>query len=90
MDNVVAPPGENWPQGFYKRHPEPKARRAKAIASRRCDKKYAREGLRVVYVDKERARRSRYSTVEHVHLVETGGLISFQGSLKVLVGCEEL
>jgi len=30
-DDEVRPPGKNWPQGFYKRHPELKARRVKAL-----------------------------------------------------------
>jgi hypothetical protein len=30
-DPEARPPGKNWPQGFYKRHPELKSRRLKAI-----------------------------------------------------------
>jgi hypothetical protein len=30
-DDAVKPPGKNWPQGFYKRHPELKSRRVKAL-----------------------------------------------------------
>jgi len=30
-DDGVRPPGKNWPQGFYKRHPELKARRVKPL-----------------------------------------------------------
>jgi hypothetical protein len=31
VDDDVRPPGKNWPQGFYKRHPELKIRRVKAL-----------------------------------------------------------
>jgi hypothetical protein len=30
-DDTVKPPGKNWPQNFYKRHPELKSRRVKAL-----------------------------------------------------------
>jgi hypothetical protein len=33
----VRPPGKNWPQGFYARHPEPKARRVRALDWARHD-----------------------------------------------------
>jgi len=30
-DETIKPPGKNWPQAFYKRHPELKAKRVKAL-----------------------------------------------------------
>jgi hypothetical protein len=30
-DDGIRPPGKNWPQGFYKRHPELKARRVRPL-----------------------------------------------------------
>lgn len=36
--NEVPLPRKDWPQGFYKRHPELRARRSKAIDSHRHDR----------------------------------------------------
>ena len=36
-DDTVRPPGKNWPQAFYGRHPELKARRVKALDWARSD-----------------------------------------------------
>jgi hypothetical protein len=36
-DDAVKPPGKNWPQGFYRRHPELKSRRVKALDWSRHD-----------------------------------------------------
>ncbi|KAJ5963054.1 hypothetical protein N7481_013359 [Penicillium waksmanii] len=33
----VRPPGKNWPQGFYRRHPQLRARRLRAIDWKRDD-----------------------------------------------------
>jgi hypothetical protein len=33
-------PGKNWPQAFYKRHPELTSRRLKAIGWKRHEQKY--------------------------------------------------
>jgi hypothetical protein len=30
-DETIKPPGKNWPQAFYKRHPELNSRRVKAL-----------------------------------------------------------
>jgi Tc5 transposase DNA-binding domain len=40
INDGVRPPGKNWPQDFYKRHPELKARRVKALDWARHDHKY--------------------------------------------------
>ncbi len=37
-DIGIRPPGKNWPQGFYKRHFELKARRVKALDWARHDR----------------------------------------------------
>ena len=37
IDNSIRPPGKNWPQDFYKRHPELTARKIKALNWARHD-----------------------------------------------------
>lgn len=37
-DDDVKPPGKNWPQGFYKRHPGLRAKRVKALDWDRHDR----------------------------------------------------
>lgn len=89
-NDIVAPPGKNWPQGFYNRHPELKARRTKAIDSSRYDDSiYEKVAEWFTLIQKE----LEDTTIlpENVYnMDETGVLISFQGSLKVLVGRDEL
>ncbi len=36
-DDGIRPPGKNWPQGFYKRHPELKARKVRPLDRVRHD-----------------------------------------------------
>ncbi|KAF2183301.1 hypothetical protein K469DRAFT_583172, partial [Zopfia rhizophila CBS 207.26] len=36
-NETIRPPGKNWPQTFYKRHPEVKAKRVKALDWNRHD-----------------------------------------------------
>jgi hypothetical protein len=37
-DERIRPHGKNWPQGFYKRHPDINSRRVKALDWNRHDK----------------------------------------------------
>jgi hypothetical protein len=88
--NDVHPPGKNWPQAFYKRHPELKAMRMKAIDWDRHDH-YIHEKVVEWFsvIGKELA--SPVILPENTwNMDETGVLLSILNSLKVLVGRHEL
>ena len=87
-DDDIKPPGKNWPQDFYKRHSELKARTVRPLD-------WARHDIYEKVVGWfELARRELSAPVvvpENVYnMDETGVLLSVMGSLKVLVGSKEL
>ena len=89
-DNPIKPPGKNWPQAFEKRHPELKARRVKAMDWKRhgghiYDK--VTEWFEVIgKVLQDPAIRP-----ENVYnMDETGVLLSMLGSVKVLIGKDDI
>jgi hypothetical protein len=88
--NDVHPPGKNWPQAFYKRHPELKAIRMKAIDWDRHDLHiYNKVADWFAVIEKELA--SPVVLPENTYnMDETGVLLSILNSLKVLVGRHEL
>ncbi|KAJ6016395.1 hypothetical protein N7540_010986 [Penicillium herquei] len=66
----VRPPGKNWPQGFYRRHPQLKARRLRAIDWKR-DGRHIEDKVRhcvlnslKVLVSKDDLRKHRGTTVK--------------------------
>jgi hypothetical protein len=84
------PPGKNWPRAFQKRHPELKSRRVKAIDWQRHEKNtYAKithwfEVIGEVLQDP-------VIRAENVYNIdETGVMLSMLGSVKVLVGKDDL
>ena len=83
-------PGKNWPQGFYKRHPELKAKKLKAIDSNRDDRQLEekiRDWFRVIGKELD----NPAIMPENVYnMDETGVLLSVLNSLKVLVGSHNL
>jgi hypothetical protein len=88
-DEVIKSPGKNWPQAFYKRHPELKSKRVKALDWNRHDNN--------IY-DKithwfEVIGRELHDPVilqENVYnMDETGVMLSMLKSLKVLVGKDD-
>ncbi|KAJ5904761.1 uncharacterized protein N7473_001677 [Penicillium subrubescens] len=86
----IRPPGKNWPQGFYLRHPQLKARRLRAIDWKRDDRQieekvqhwFAVIGCELA--DPAILRENVYN------MDETGVLLSVLNSLKVLVGKDDL
>jgi hypothetical protein len=88
VDDGIRPPGKNWPQGFYKRHPELKARKVRPLD-------WARHDIRDKVVEwftiigKELSNPAIIT--ENVYNIdETGVLLSVLGSLKVLVSKQGL
>lgn len=86
----VRPPGKNWPQGFYKRNSELKPRRVKAMDWKRHDHNiYGKMTNWFNMIGPELA--DPAILPENVYnMDETGILLSVLGSLKVLVGRDDL
>ena len=89
-DSAIQPPGKNWPQGFYKRHPELQARRLKALDWTRHEHNiYDKVTDWFTIIGKELSEPA--ISQENVYSTdETGVLLGRLGSLKVLVGRDEL
>jgi len=89
-DEAIRPPGKNWPQGFYKRHPELKAKRVKALDwNRHDDNIYDKIILWFEIIEKEL--HDQVILPENVQSMdETGVMLSMLSSLKVLVGKDDL
>jgi hypothetical protein len=89
-DHGVKPPGKNWPQGFYKRHPDLKARRVKALDWSRYDHSiYGKVAQWFTVIGKEL--NDPAILQENVYnMDETGVLLSVLSSLKVLIGKDDL
>ena len=83
-------PGKNWPQAFYKRHPEVKSKTLKAIDWKRHDHNIydkVQEWFRIIKPELDLAE----VLAENVYnMDETGVLLSVLGSIKVLVGRGDL
>ena len=83
-------PGKNWPQGFYKRHPELRARRRKPIAWSRHDiniRAKVEEWFTLIGRELDQSMilpKNVYNTDE------TGVMLNDPKSLKVLVGTDDL
>ncbi|KAJ5674366.1 uncharacterized protein N7477_004300 [Penicillium maclennaniae] len=86
----MRPPGKNWPQGFYLRHPQLKARRLRAIDRKRDDRQIE-EKVRFWFAVIGRELADSAILPENVYnMDETGVLLSVLNSLKVLVGKDDL
>jgi hypothetical protein len=89
-DDDIRPPGKNWPQAFYKRHPELKAMRIKALDWDRHDHHiYEKVVEWFAVIGKELA--NPLILAENIYNMDkTGVLLSVLNSLKVLVSKNEL
>lgn len=89
-DLDVRPPGKNWPQGFYRRHPQLKARRLRAIDWKR-DGSQIEDKVRHWFAIIGRELADPAVRPENVYnMDETGILLSVLNSLKVLVSKDDL
>ena len=88
-NETIRPPGKNWPQAFYKRHPELKAKRVKALDWNRHDKNIHGKIQHFDIVGKELSRTD--ILLENMYnMDEIGVMLSMLSSLKVLVGKDDL
>ncbi|KAJ5379594.1 hypothetical protein N7509_012713 [Penicillium cosmopolitanum] len=86
----VRPPGKNWPQGFYRRHPQLKARRLRAIDWKRDDQQIE-DKIQHWFAIIGRELADPTILPENVYnMDETGVLLSVLNSLKVLVSKDDL
>ncbi|KAF2652558.1 DDE-domain-containing protein [Lophiostoma macrostomum CBS 122681] len=89
-DRPLKPPGKNWTRGFEKRHPETQARRVKAMDWNRHEKNtYPKmthwfEVIGRVLQDPAVLKENVYN------MDETGVMLSMLGSVKVLVGKDDM
>ncbi|KAJ6016491.1 hypothetical protein N7540_011082 [Penicillium herquei] len=83
-------PGKNWPQGFYRRHPQLKARRLRVIDWKRDDRQIE-DKVRHWFAIIGRELADPAILPENVYnMDETGVLLSVLNSLKVLVSKDNL
>jgi hypothetical protein len=90
LGDEVPPPGKNWPQGFYKRHPELRARRTKAIDRQRHDDNIYDKVVEWFSVIQPQLEHTAVLQENVYNMDETGVMLSVLGSLKVLVDRDEL
>ncbi|KAI1525550.1 DDE-1 multi-domain protein [Pyrenophora tritici-repentis] len=89
-DRPLKPPGKNWTQGFEKRHPETQARRVKALDWSRHEKNtywkitHWFETIGRVLKDPAIFKENVYN------MDETGVMLSMLGTVKVLVGKDDM
>jgi hypothetical protein len=89
-DPKLRPPGKNWPQAFYKRHPELRSRRLKPIDWKRDDR-HIGEKIHQWFAVIGRELADSAILLENVYnMDETGVLLSVLNSLKVLVSKHDL
>jgi hypothetical protein len=86
----IQPPGKNWPQNFYLRHPQLKARRLRAIDWKR-DNRQIEDKVRHWFAIIGRELADPAILPENVYNIdETGVLLSVLKSLKVLIHRDDL
>ena len=90
IDCDVRPPGKNWPLGFYKRHPELKSKRMRALDLRRHDHHiYDKIVHWFTVVSRELSGPAIHA--ENVYnMDETSVLLSVLNSMKMLVSRDDL
>lgn len=88
-DEAIHPPGKNWPQAFYRRHPELKPRKVKALDWDRHDENiYDNITYWFAIIGKEL--HDPVIQLENVYnMDETGVILNIINSLKVLVGKDD-
>jgi DDE superfamily endonuclease len=88
-DEAIKPPGKNWPQAFYKRHPELSPKRVKALDWNRHDNNiYDKITHWFEVIGKEL--HDPIIVPENIYnMDETGVMLCMLGSMKVLVGKDD-
>lgn len=83
-------PGKNWPQAFYKRHPELTSRRLKAIDWKRHEHNIYHKIVEWFTIIGPQLQAPTVLKENVYNMDETGIMLSALGSLKVLVGRDDL
>ena len=89
-DVPIKPPGKNWPRAFEKRHPELKARRVKAIDWKRHDSHIYNKVTGCFKVVGKVLQELAILPENCYNMDETGVLLSMLGSVKVLIGKDDI
>jgi DDE superfamily endonuclease len=88
-DEVINPPGKNWPQAFHKRHPELRLKKVKAID---WDHHHRNIYDKITHWFEAIGKELQDPVImpENVYnMDETGGMLSMPSSIKVLVGKDD-
>jgi hypothetical protein len=89
-DRLLKPPGQNWTRGFEKRHPETQARRFKAMDWNRHEKNTYPKMAHWFEVIERVLRDPAISKDNVYNMDEIGVMLSMFGSVKVLVGKDDM
>jgi hypothetical protein len=89
-DREVRPPGKNWPQGFYKRHPELKSKRMRALDLRRHDHNIYDKILQWFAVIGRELKGPTIHAENIYNIDKTGVQLSILNSMKMLVSRNDL
>ena len=89
-DQLIKPPGKNWPRAFEKRHSEVKARRVKAIDWKRHEKMVYNKIRDWFDIIRKMLEDPAIRPENVYNMDETGVMLSMLGSVKVLVSKDDL
>jgi hypothetical protein len=89
-DRPLKPPGKNWTRGFEKRHPETQARRVKALDWSRHEKNTYWKITHWFEVIGRVLKDPAISKENVYNMDETGVMLSMLGTVKVLVGKDDM
>ena len=89
-DQPLQAPSNNWPQGFYLRHPEVKTKRLKALDARRCGPNIYEKVVHWFAVIGPELRHPAIRTENVYNMDETRVQLSVLGTQKVLVSREDV
>ena len=88
--NDIKPPGKNWPQGSYKRHPELESRRIKALDWARHDCNIHKKITQWFTLIRKELQCPAILPKNVYNMDESGVILSVLNSLKVLVSKNDL
>jgi hypothetical protein len=89
-NDPIKPPGKNWPRAFEKRHPELKARRVKTMDWKRHENNIYYKMKEWLEVISEVLQDPAIQPENVYNMDETGVMLSKLGSVKVLIGKDDL
>ena len=90
MNKSVKPPGKNWPQAFKKHHPELKARRVRAVDWKHHKNNIYDKIIEWFEVIGKILQDPAIQPENVYNMDKTGVMLSMLGSVKVLVGKDNL